>query len=229
MKKFNILVVDDEQDLCDILKFNLENEGYSITTANSGEEALSLIRKNKTLPDLMLLDIMMGGISGLNVAKTLKGKPDTRDIPIIFITAKDTEHDTIAGFDTGADDYIAKPFSIRECVARVNAVLRRAARTATNLPSTIKYRGIAIDTETKQTTIDGNPITLTKTEYNLLLLLMRNPQQLFSRQQIIDEAWKDVIVTGRTIDVNITRLRKKIAPYSHCIVTRPGFGYSLEA
>ena len=192
MNDYRILVVDDEEDLCEILKFNLEMEGYMVDTANSAEEALKL-----ELPryNLILLDVMMGEISGFKMASMMKKNKDTQNIPIIFITAKDTENDTLTGFNLGADDYISKPFSLREVIMRVKAVLRRTAGVQTEI----------------------------------LLLLLQNQGRVFSREDILAKVWHDeVYVLDRTIDVNITRLRKKIGEYGACIVTRLGYGYCFE-
>ena len=195
--KSNILVVDDEQDLCEILKFNLETEGYNVDMANSAEEALDMgIEKY----DLLLLDVMMGGMSGFALAKRLKENPLSAHIPIIFLTAKDTENDTVTGFNLGADDYI------------------------------FNYQGLELNLDKKTVSIDGEDIPFTKTEFEILHLLLDERGKVFSRQELIDRIWpKDVLVLDRTVDVNITRLRKKIGRFSKCIVTRLGFGYYFDA
>ena len=224
----HILVVDDEQDLCEILKFNLETEGYNVETANSAEEALEMgIEKS----DLLLLDVMMGGMSGFALAKRLKENPLTAGIPIIFLTAKDTENDTVTGFNLGADDYISKPFSIREVMVRVRAVLRRTKEKEGVQPSNIvSYQGLVLNLDKKSVSIDGEDIPFTKTEFEILHLLLDERGRVFSRQELIDRIWpKDVLVLDRTGDVNITRLRKKIGRFSKCIVTRLGFGYYFDA
>ena len=219
MNNYRILVVDDEEDLCEILKFNLEIEGYDVDTANSAEEALKL-----DLPkyNLLLLDVMMGEISGFKMARMLKKNPETANIPIIFITAKDTENDTITGFNLGADDYISKPFSLREVQARVKAVLRRTSTNgAEEKPQLLQYQGLSIDIEKKKVCIDAQEVALTKKEFEILLLLMQNKGRVFSREDILSKVWQDeVYVLDRTIDVNITRLRKKIGAYGKYIVTR---------
>ena len=224
----HILVVDDEQDLCEILKFNLETEGYNVETANSAEEALEMgIEKF----DLLLLDVMMGGMSGFALAKRLKETPLTAGIPIIFLTAKDTENATVTGFNLGADDYISKPFSIREVMVRVRAVLRRTKEKEGVQPSNIvSYQGLELNLDKKSVSIDGEDIPFTKTEFEILHLLLDERGRVFSRQELIDRIWpKDVLVLDRTVDVNITRLRKKIGRFSKCIVTRLGFGYYFDA
>lgn len=226
--KYKILVVDDEQDLCEILKFNLETEGYTVDTANSAEEALSMgVEKY----DLLLLDVMMGGMSGFAMAKKIKSEPLTEHIPIIFLTAKDTENDTVTGFNLGADDYISKPFSIREVMVRVRAVLRRTQESGTKQQSNIiNYQGLELNMDKKTVSIDGEDIPFTKTEFEILHLLLDERGKVFSRQELIDRIWpKDVLVLDRTVDVNITRLRKKIGRFSKCIVTRLGFGYYFDA
>ena len=228
MNNYRILVVDDEEDLCEILKFNLEIEGYDVDTANSAEEALKL-----DLPkyNLLLLDVMMGEISGFKMARMLKKNPETANIPIIFITAKDTENDTITGFNLGADDYISKPFSLREVQARVKAVLRRTSTNgAEEKPQLLQYQGLSINIEKKKVCIDAQEVALTKKEFEILLLLMQNKGRVFSREDILSKVWQDeVYVLDRTIDVNITRLRKKIGAYGKYIVTRLGYGYCFEA
>lgn len=226
--KSNILVVDDEQDLCEILKFNLETEGYNVDMANSAEEALDMgIEKY----DLLLLDVMMGGMSGFALAKRLKENPLSAHIPIIFLTAKDTENDTVTGFNLGADDYISKPFSLREVMVRVRAVLRRT-KEKDDMPHSniINYQGLELNLDKKTVSIDGEDIPFTKTEFEILHLLLDERGRVFSRQELIDRVWpKDVLVLDRTVDVNITRLRKKIGRFSKCIVTRLGFGYYFDA
>jgi Response regulators consisting of a CheY-like receiver domain and a winged-helix DNA-binding domain len=226
---YRILVVDDEQDLCEILKFNLETEGYQVETANSAEEALTMDIAGF---DLLLLDVMMGGISGFSMAKTIKKEPATANIPIIFLTARDTENDTVTGFNIGADDYISKPFSIREVMVRARAVLRRTADdgAATVEQKLISYQGLEMNLSKKTVAIDGEDIPFTKTEFELLQLLLEERGRVFSRQELIDRIWpKDVLVLDRTVDVNITRLRKKIGRFSKCIVTRLGFGYYFDS
>ena len=227
MNDYRILVVDDEEDLCEILKFNLENEGYQVDTATSAEEALKM-----DLPQyhLLLLDVMMGEISGFRMANMLKKEKEPAHIPIIFITAKDTENDTITGFNIGADDYISKPFSIREVMVRVKAVLRRtASSTPTKDEETLAYKGLTINFSKKKVRIDGNEISLTKKEFEILTLLLQNKGRVFSREDILAKVWQEeVFVLDRTIDVNITRLRKKLGEYGKYIVTRLGYGYCFE-
>lgn len=226
MNEYRILVVDDEDDLCEILKFNLEMEGYKVDTANSAEEALKL---DLTQYNLLLLDVMMGEISGFKMARMLKADKDTMNIPIIFITAKDTENDTITGFNLGADDYISKPFSLREVIMRVKAVLRRTANLQRKESDELQYKGLTINISQKKVSIDGEEIPLTKKEFEILLLLLQNAGRVFSREDILSKVWNDeVYVLDRTIDVNITRLRKKIGEYGKNIVTRLGYGYCFE-
>ena len=220
MNDYRILVVDDEEDLCEILKFNLEMEGYTVDTAYSAEEALKL---DITQYNLLLLDVMMGEISGFKMARMLKANKDTAEIPIIFITAKDTENDTITGFNLGADDYISKPFSLREVIMRVKAVLRRTAGVQIKEEEQLQYKGLVINIPQKKVTIDGEETSLTKKEFEILLLLLQNQGRVFSREDILAKVWNDeVYVLDRTIDVNITRLRKKIGSYGKFIVTRLG-------
>lgn len=228
-KDSRILVVDDEQDLCEILKFNLETEGYQVETANSAEEALE---KDIASYNLLLLDVMMGGMSGFQLAKQLKNSEVTAHIPIIFLTARDTENDTVTGFNLGADDYISKPFSIREVMVRVRAVLRRTVSRLEGAeePAVISYQGLLLNLDKKSVSVDGEDVPFTKTEFELLRLLLEERGRVFSRQELIDRVWpKDVLVLDRTVDVNITRMRKKIGRFAKCIVTRLGFGYYFDA
>ena len=223
-----ILVVDDEQDLLEILKFNLETEGYEVVTATSAEDALQL---DIASFDLLLLDVMMGGMSGFAMARQLKDNPATAQVPIIFLTARDTENDTVTGFNLGADDYISKPFSLREVMVRVRAVLRRTAKeNGEEEAKTLSYQGIVMNLDRKTVSVDGEDIPFTKTEFELLHLLLDERGRVFSRQELIERIWsKDVLVLDRTVDVNITRLRKKIGRFAKCIVTRLGFGYYFDA
>ena len=227
MHAYRILVGDDEEDLCEILKFNLENEGYEVDTANSAEEALKM---NISSYHLLLLDVMMGEISGFKMANLLKKDKKTAQVPIIFITAKDTENDTVTGFNLGADDYISKPFSLREVIARVKAVLRRTATSDTEkAPEQLCYQSLVIDITKKKVSINGEEVALTKKEFEILFLLLQNKGRVFSREDILSRIWSDeVYVLDRTIDVNITRLRKKIGIYGKRIVTRLGYGYCFE-
>ena len=228
MNDYRILVVDDEEDLCEILKFNLENEGYEVDTANSAEEALKM---NISSYHLLLLDVMMGEISGFKMANLLKKDKMTAQVPIIFITAKDTENDTVTGFNLGADDYISKPFSLREVIARLKALLRRTATSDTEkAPEQLCYQSLVIDITKKKVSIDGEEVPLTKKEFEILALLLSNRGVIFSREEILRRIWSDeVIVLDRTVDVNITRLRRKVGPYGEHIVTRLGYGYGFEA
>lgn len=222
-----ILVVDDEEDLCEILKFNLETEGYEVDTAFSAEEAL---KRDISSYQLLLLDVMMGEMSGFKMASLLRKNEKTAGIPIIFLTAKDTENDMLTGFSLGADDYISKPFSIRQVIARVKAVLRRTSNREKQPDSDLlTYETLSLDIKRIKATVDGKPVPLTKKEFEILRLLLENKGNVFSREEILSRVWKDeVYVLDRTIDVNITRLRKKIDPYGKNIVTRLGFGYCFE-
>ena len=222
-KTYKILVVDDEQNLCEILAYNLRNDGYEVTEANSAEEALEL---PLAAFDLMLLDVMMGGMSGFDLAHRLKTEEKTAHIPIIFLTAKDTEQDMLHGFGLGADDYIAKPFRIMEVLARVKAVLNRSTHSTQVSPETLRYDHLVLNLNTKTVSVDGEEVAFTKTEFELLRLLWEHKGRVFSRQELIDHVWpSDVMVLDRTVDVNITRMRKKIGRYAPCISTRLGYGY----
>ncbi len=222
-----ILVVDDEETLCDTLGFNLEAEGYSVDTAYSAEEALTL---NLSDYDLILLDIMMGEISGIQLARIMKSNPTTAGVPIIFCTAKDTEDDMIKGLDLGADDYIAKPYSLRTVLARVRAVLRRSAASAKEEAGTEKivYGGLVIIPSKKSCTVDGEEVKMPRKEFELLYKLLSKPGKIFSREELLRDIWTDeVVVVDRVIDVNITRIRQKIGRYGKQIVTRSGYGYGF--
>ena len=226
-----ILVVDDEQDICEILQYNLETEGYEVVTANSAEEALGLHLQEF---GLILLDVMMGEMSGFQMARRLKDNTATAQIPIIFITALDSEDNLVKGLNIGADDYIAKPLSMKEVKARVRAVLRRSSQpqlqqTIITTDNKICYEGITLDHNAKTATLDGQNLSLTKLEYELLSLLLQHPGKVFSREDLLKYCWpQDVLVLDRTVDVNITRLRKKIGRYGKHIKTRVGYGYCFE-
>ncbi|MGP1476631.1 MAG: response regulator transcription factor [Phocaeicola sp.] len=226
MKTYHILVVDDEEDLCEILKFNLETEGYSVDTVNSAEEALKL---DLGKYDLLLLDVMMGEISGFKMANMLKKDKKTANVPIIFITAKDTENDTVTGFNIGADDYISKPFSLREVSARVRAVLRRTSLSEDIPVTQLIYKSLVLDLLQKKAVVDNIDVPLTKKEFEILKLLLENKDKVFSRDEILNQVWnEDSYVLDRTVDVNITRLRRKIGIYGKNVVTRLGYGYCFE-
>lgn len=231
-----ILVVDDEQDLCEILQFNLSRQGHDVDVAYSAEEALSKLQSQGF--DLLLLDVMMEGMSGFEMAERMKADEKLCAIPIIFCTAKDTESDTLRGFGLGADDYIAKPFRISEVVARVSAVLRRSSKshlTINNKENSAKKeltcQELRVDTTEKRVYVADNEITLTRKEYDILVLLMSTPGHIFSRDDILAKVWPDdVLVLDRSVDVSIARLRKKLgSEYARCIVSRSGYGYVFQA
>lgn len=231
-----ILVIDDEEALCEILKFNLEKAGYDVDCAYSAEEALE---KDLNVYNLMIVDIMMETLSGFDFAKRVRNNPETEFIPIIFCSALSGEDDTVMGLNIGGDDYITKPFVISEVLARVQAVLRRsrmnavtAARPAaddSNYVSDIKFEGLSIDRNEKLCYMDGNELNLTRTEYDILLFFLTHRNRIYSREELIEKIWdSNVVVTTRTIDTNIARLRKKIGDYGNNIVTRLGFGYGFK-
>jgi DNA-binding response OmpR family regulator len=225
-----ILVVDDEQDICEILQYNLETEGFEVVTANSAEEALQLPLHEFSL---ILLDVMMGEMSGFQMARRLKDSPATAQIPIIFITALDGEDNLVKGLNIGADDYIAKPLSMKEVKARVRAVIRRSAPhspyNSEPAEARISYEGIVLDLNTKTVTLDGQPLVCTKQEFELLSFFLQHPDRVYSREDLLKHCWPhDVLVLDRTVDVNITRLRKKIGHYGKHIKTRVGYGYCFE-
>lgn len=227
MSKARILVVDDEEDLCEILQFNLESEGYEVETANSAEEAL---KKDLSSYHLVMLDVMMGEISGFKLAGMIRKNEKLAQLPIIFITAKDTENDMLTGFNIGADDYISKPFSIREVTVRVKAILRRTlAAEILDKNTILQFENLKIDTTRKKVFLNDEPVELTKKELEMLLLLVSHPGRVYSREDILTAVWSDdVYVLDRTIDVNITRLRKKLGDFGQHIVTRLGYGYCFD-
>jgi two-component system alkaline phosphatase synthesis response regulator PhoP len=222
----HILVVDDEEDICEILKFNLESEGYNVDAVNSAEDAMQMKLEKYSL---FLLDIMMKGMSGYRLADEIR-KRKKLDAPIFFITAKNTENDKLTGFSVGADDYITKPFSIKEVVARIKAILRRSDNSNDDIsePASIKISGLELDLEKKRLLVDGSKEDLTPIEFQLLHILMKNPGRIYGREKLLDSIWRDVNVTDRTVDVHITRLRKKLGSYGKYLVTRKGYGYCFE-
>lgn len=225
-----ILIVDDEETLCEVLQLNLENEGYDVDIAFSAEQALKLDLKSYSL---ILLDIMMGEISGIKMAKMMKADVRTADIPIIFCTARDSEDDMVMGLNIGADDYIMKPYTVRNVIARVKSVLRRTAGNknvaAPEKPNVLQIEGLRLDMEFKRCTVDGEEVKLARKEFELLAYLISHRGKIVSREQILSRVWSDeVVVLDRTIDVNITRLRSKIGVYGSYIVTRSGFGYGFR-
>ncbi|MDE7347184.1 MAG: response regulator transcription factor [Muribaculaceae bacterium] len=243
MEIYKILVVDDEPDLCEGLKLNLEIEGYEADTAYSAEEALEM---DLTQYDLILLDVMMGKMSGFECARVIKRNPKTAHIPIIFCTAKNADDDMIAGLNLGADDYVTKPYNIRNILARIKSVLRRTERAGSGAPlqgsvaaavkaeeakpkRIIKEEGLVIDLDQIVCTIDEVPVRMPRKEFELLSLFMSNPGKIFSREDILQKVWSDeVVVVNRVVDVNVTRLRAKIGKYGKLIVTRSGYGYGFK-
>lgn len=219
-----ILVVDDEKDICDILQFNLENEGYIVDVAMSGEEAL---QKITDVHQLIILDVMMGGISGFKTAERLRKNENY--IPIIFLTAKNTENDMLTGFSLGGDDYISKPFSVKEVIARVKALLKRTSLIKMPAETKWYYKGLVIDIPTNRVTIDEHEVSLTKKEFEILSLMAQASPNVLTRSEILNSVWGDnEFVLDRTVDVHITRLRKKLGEYANIIVNRSGFGYYLN-
>ncbi len=217
-----ILAVDDEEPILEILSFNLEGEGYTVDTCLSAEEAM---RKNLASYDLFILDVMMGHMSGFRLAEKIR-KEMSLTAPIIFLTARDTENDRITGFNLGADDYLAKPFSVRELLARVKAILRRSAPSRISLDTV--SGSFTVDTENSLIFSDGKPLELTRREYDILSLLVRNEGKIFPRHELLARVWgDDVIVTDRTVDVTIARIRKKLGEKGGMIKNKSGYGYYL--
>lgn len=232
-----ILVIDDEEAVCEILKFNLEKEGYEVDCAYSAEEALDM-----DLPqyDLFMVDIMMDQLSGFDFAKRIRNVTDTEEKPILFCSALNDEDAVVKGLNIGADDYVTKPFVIGEVIARVRAILRRTGRgdkRAESAPaekdslyeSDVTFKGLRIDRNDKECYVDGEPITLTRTEFDILLFFLTHCNRIHSREEIMKNVWgDDVVVSERTINTNITRLRKKLGKYDKYIITRQGFGYGFK-
>jgi two-component system phosphate regulon response regulator PhoB len=227
MPKENILVVDDEEDILELLKYNLSREGYKISCAASGEETLRAVRSG--IPDLIVLDLMLPGIDGLEVARQLKNDVKTRDVPIVMLTAKGEEADIVAGLELGADDYITKPFSPRVLVARVRAVLRRKAKKPPDKTSVLHIHDVEIHPGRREVQVNGEPVQLTFTEFGILNFLARRPGWVFTRSQIVDEVrGDDYFVTDRSVDVQIVGLRKKLGPAAKHIETVRGVGYRFK-
>ncbi len=226
MDKKRILIVDDEADLCEILSFNIESEGYDVDIANSAEEVL---KKDIASFNLILLDVMMNQMSGFELANRLKKDDKYKHIPIIFLTAKETENDILTGFSVGADDYIKKPFSVKEVTARIKVVLNRSSVKNEIVNEIISYETITLNSNQKSVNIDGKMVILTKKEFDILYILLKNPGNIYSRQTILELVWNDEsYVLDRTVDVHITRLRKKIGKYGNNIISRTGYGYYFE-
>ena len=221
-----MLVVEDEPAQREVLIYNLEAEGYAVARAEDGDEALVLVEE--TQPDVIILDWMLPGVSGIEVCRRLKANPGTRSIPIIMLTARGEEADRVRGLETGADDYVVKPYSVNELMARVRTQLRRVR------PSTVgerlEYKGIALDAETHRVTRDGEEIKLGPTEFRLMATFLEKPGRVWSREQLLDRVWgRDIYVDTRTVDVHIGRLRKALCPNGedNLIRTVRGAGYSL--
>ncbi len=222
-----ILVVDDERDLCEIVQYNLQEEGYEVDYALSAEEAL---KRDIARYDLLLLDVMMEGMSGFELARTLRARQDTSHIPIIFITALDGEDDTVRGLNLGADDYMVKPLSLRELRARVKAVLRRTMHEGNKEEGDlVRCETLVLHPSSKTAMLDGARLQLTKLEFELLSLFLEHQGQLFDRDSLLRQCWPSgTVVSDRTVDVNIARLRKKIGRYGNFIKARQGYGYTFD-
>lgn len=224
-KPLNILVVDDEEDLCEILQFNLKNEGFAVDVAYSAEDSL---KKDLKHYELFILDVMMGAMSGFRLAEYIR-KDLKLATPIIFLTAKDDENDILTGFTLGADDYISKPFSIKELVARVKAIARRSAAVRDQLPGPLVVEDLELDVVKKRLVVAGSKIELTPKEFEILYLLWTNQGRIFSREDIMDRVWSDdVVVNERAVDVNVTRLRKKMGAHGRFLKNKTGYGYYIE-
>ena len=226
MSKENILIVDDEEDVLELVRYNLNKEGYRIETATSGEEALAKARTVQ--PSLIILDLMLPGIDGLQVCKNLKTEAKTQNIPVIMLTAKGEESDIVAGLELGADDYITKPFSPKVLIARVRRILQRTIASDLEKVS-VKIHELVITPSRREVLINNIPVELTFTEFNTLYLLAKRPGQVFTRYQIVDAIrGEDYIVTDRAIDVQMVSLRKKLGPCGKYIETVRGVGYRFR-
>ena len=225
MTMTEVLIVEDEADILDILSFNLENAGYKVLAASSAEEGIRPLGPDTAL---ILLDVMLPGMSGFQMARQLR-KENRNHIPIIFLTARGTENDILTGFSAGGDDYISKPFSINEVLARVKAVLRRSGGE-TSSPDTLDYGGLHIDLASETAVLAGEPLSLSRKEFDLLALLARHPDTYFSRAVLISSLWKDApYVLDRTVDVHIARIRGKLGKYRDLIKNKTGFGYYVDS
>lgn len=225
--KSRILVVDDEDTICEVLKLNLEIAGYDVDTANSAEAAMKMPLADY---DLYIIDVMMGEMNGFDFASKIRMTEALKDIPIIICTAKDSEEDLLDGFSRGIDDYVKKPFSVRELVVRIKSVLRRTKGAESEEgASSLTYNTLVLDAEKKLCSIGGEEISLTKKEFEILRLFLQNRGRIFSREEILGKVWEDdVLVIDRTIDVNINRLRKKLKQYGNNIITKLGYGYGFK-
>lgn len=226
MGRYRILVIDDEEDLCEVIRFALETEGYSVDVVYSAEEALQ-----KTISDynLLLVDIMLGEMSGYRMAHIIRNNPKTATIPIIFISAKDSENDRLTAFNVGADDYITKPFSLREMLARIKVIISRLELQKMMTVQMLSCDKLKMNLAKKQVLLEEKEIQFTKKEFEILKLFLENKNHLFSREELLKRIWPDeAFVLSRTIDVNITRIRRKIGPYEKNIVTKLGLGYYFE-
>ncbi|MGB3865461.1 MAG: phosphate regulon transcriptional regulator PhoB [Xanthobacteraceae bacterium] len=225
--KARILVVEDEEALTTLLRYNLEAQGYEVETVARGDEAD--VRLQESVPDLAVLDWMLPGLSGIELCRRLRARPATRQLPIIMLTARGEESERVRGLATGADDYIVKPFSVPELVARVQALLRRAAPE--RVANVLTYGDIELDREKRRVSRGGRPIDLGPTEYRLLEFFLEHPGRVFSREQLLDGVWgRDIYIDERTVDVHIGRLRKLINPDAaeDPIRTVRGAGYALD-
>ncbi len=226
MSKATILVIDDEKDLLELVRYNVEKEGFDVILATDGAAGLEIALKHR--PDLIVLDLMMPGMDGLEVCKRLRAEARTARIPLIMLTARAAETDRIVGLEMGADDYVTKPFSPRELVARAKAVLRRT-QLQEEPPEVIRQGSIVIDLKRHEVTCGGKPVQLTATEFRILQCLASRPGRVLSRDEIIDSALdRDSNVFDRTIDVHITAIRKKLGAAGECIETIRGFGYKFR-
>jgi two-component system, OmpR family, alkaline phosphatase synthesis response regulator PhoP len=222
-----ILVIEDEKDIVESLEYNLKKEGYKVSKAYDGINGLRLAEEK--IPSLVLLDLMLPGLDGLEVCRRIKRNPKTAAVPVIMLTAKGSETDKVVGLELGADDYIVKPFSIKELIARIKTILRRYEKPAEKPAAVVKFKDLEIDTDKHEVRAAGKPVELTAKEFQLLLHLAENKERVFSRERLLDTVWGiDVAIETRTVDVHMRRLREKLGKAGHHLVTLRGVGYKFK-
>lgn len=223
-----IVIIEDEEDIRELIRYNLDKEGYRVLTANSGEEGFELVMNS--MPDLVVLDLMLPGIDGLEVCRKLKEEPKTKDIPIVMVTARGEEPDVVSGLELGAEDYVSKPFSPKVLVARVKTVLRRSQAGESDPQAILRHEQLLVNPQRREVAIGNERIELTNTEFKLLYFLLRQPGVVFTRDQIVDGVHgDDYPVTDRSVDVQVVGLRKKLLEYGQCIETVRGVGYRFKS
>jgi len=228
MVKKRILIIEDDPDIVELVQYNLEREGFSVSSADNGENGLRKARE--TVPDLILLDLMLPGMGGIDVCRSLKEKTETGPVPVIMLTAKSEESDVVLGLEMGADDYVAKPFSPRELVARVRTVLRRLDKAETDGPRTRLQRGgVTLDATRHEVLVNGESVPFTRAEFRLLWMLVQKPGRVFTRDDLLDRITDgEAIILDRNVDVHVSAIRKKLGDHSNLIQTVRGVGYKCK-